>query len=937
MALNETLQVDLAQARRDVARFSQEITRALSLDPDTEQLRSEIEAAVAPLRELDGDSVKVRAEVDDSEVDDLAGKLERASGSTIDVTAEVDDSEVDATARKVEGLDSDASVRVGTEDSEVDATVRKVDGLDSEAPNVRVGTDDSEVDATARKIDDLDSEAVVIPVDVDDSDLDTVGAKLEGIAAGAGASFAAGFLGAVGAGLAEGFGRQEIRAGLRATFFNLEAEDFEQIIAAQRAIFEQGLPSDEIDIGRAVGLTFRAIDEFDESQAQLQQLAEVALEIEQAFGIGAPEAIRDASQVVRNDLAPSLGEAFDLIVEGYARTQGRGEDFGETINEFGGIFRSLGLTGADTLAILSAGLDAGAKDTDRVANAMLELSNRVVEDSDTIRAAISDLGLDENIGERIAAGGADARDAVFDILDAVAEVRDAGEQQSILVDLFGGPGEDLGFETVAALRNARDAVDDLDGTAERFASSSDSRMRDLRGLVREARSDFGALLSGDFGGASPLRIELDDVKVTLTDAGRASIVARDALNLTVAAADAAVGALSAAFSVDTEQLEAELGGAVSAVTTGAQSLVSGLDLTGLAPPIDFDLIISEKNAQEFAEQIETVRGLVVSAFGNPWGPRIEDEDIVAYVARFAEVQATAEDFSRNLLLIEASNVFTEQEESLLFDALEAAGGEGGAILAEQLATAIRNGDTDRINAIKSSLEAGARSAQITEEINRKVAAIDKTVGFTATLDDAQIRAIQSNPYFAEFTAVLDIDDSQVRDIEERRLNMRATLEIDEVTVDGEVIDFGFGDGDIPFFDKGGLVDHGGVYRHPAFLVAERPGHHEMVAGVHHTDAQWVGWMDELGVAARVQRELNRRMGPAEVFTVGAGSGSGSGVMAELAAMRAELAAIRADTGAMVGQGSHLEGIAGSTEAGARATQRLADRREPVGRQEGWRP
>jgi len=139
------------------------------------------------------------------------------------------------------------------------------------------------------------------------------------------------------------------------------------------------------------------------------------------------------------------------------------------------------------------------------------------------------------------------------------------------------------------------------------------------------------------------------------------------------------------------------------------------------------------------------------------------------------------------------------------------------------------------------------------------------------------------------------------------------------------------------FPAGGVVplDRGGVIKDPTIIMSEVYGHHEMIAGGHHSGPDIVGWMDEIpGMTAKVHEELTRRMQPQPMFATPAGFTVGAGESAELAAMRSELTQIRELVGVTAGNSARLPDIAGSTEAGALATQRLANNRPRRGRHPG---
>ena len=58
------------------------------------------------------------------------------------------------------------------------------------------------------------------------------------------------------------------------------------------------------------------------------------------------------------------------------------EDFLDTVNEYGTQFRKLGLTGAESIGLMSQAVKAGARDTDLAADALKEFSIRAIDGSE---------------------------------------------------------------------------------------------------------------------------------------------------------------------------------------------------------------------------------------------------------------------------------------------------------------------------------------------------------------------------------------------------------------------------------------------------------------------------------------------------------------------------------------------------------------------------
>ncbi|MFC8866377.1 phage tail tape measure protein [Streptomyces sp. NPDC057148] len=210
------------------------------------------------------------------------------------------------------------------------------------------------------------------------------------------------------------------------------------------------------------------------TNAQLQSIATKAADLANAFGVDVSEAAQAAGIAVKTGLAKDSTEAFDLIAKGMVGLDKDGEDLLETISEYGVQFAKSGLSGRTAVGLMRQAIQAGWKDTDKLADAFKELELRVTGGEKAQVDALKSIGL--NADEMIAAlsaGGQRGEEAMTQIHDAIVELGpESNVAKKAIQELFGGPGEDLGAALFKLnLHDARNAMGDTAGAADKLGNT----------------------------------------------------------------------------------------------------------------------------------------------------------------------------------------------------------------------------------------------------------------------------------------------------------------------------------------------------------------------------------------------------------------------------------------------------------------------------------
>ncbi|OCB56121.1 phage tail tape measure protein [Mycobacterium vulneris] len=217
-----------------------------------------------------------------------------------------------------------------------------------------------------------------------------------------------------------------------------------------------------------------------------QHVIEQLTAVSQIIGEEIPSAAHAAGQMVKTGLVDNADQAFDLLVKGEQRGVNVANDLLDTFGEYPVEFQRLGLSGQETLGLLSQALKGGAQNSDKAADAIKEFAIRAVDGSKTTMQAYRDLGFSaKDMSERFAEGGPVAREAFRQILDAIGSIRDPLKQSQIAVSLFGTQAEDLGgaFNEMD-LSNAVTQLGNVDGAAQ---DAADTMNDNVANSFEEAR------------------------------------------------------------------------------------------------------------------------------------------------------------------------------------------------------------------------------------------------------------------------------------------------------------------------------------------------------------------------------------------------------------------------------------------------------------------
>lgn len=253
----------------------------------------------------------------------------------------------------------------------------------------------------------------------------------------------------------------------------LTAEEAEKYAGIAGDIYANAWGESVGEVTDSLALVKQALG--DISDEELEDITTKALAMSDVFGVDVTESVDAARSMVSNGLAPDAATAFDILTAGFQGGGNAAGDLLDTFREYPEAFETLGIDGAEAMAMIDAAMDAGARNTDLAADALKEFGIRAQDGSEATGLAYKSIGLDAaDMAQKIAAGGESAEEAFRLTVYGLSQITDPVAREAAGVALFGTQWEDLGFTAIAAMAGAEGGVEDFKGTADEMAKAAGS-------------------------------------------------------------------------------------------------------------------------------------------------------------------------------------------------------------------------------------------------------------------------------------------------------------------------------------------------------------------------------------------------------------------------------------------------------------------------------
>jgi hypothetical protein len=323
------------------------------------------------------------------------------------------------------------------------------------------------------------------------------GSKMGPALAAAGAAAGALAGAAIMSTLAQAMDVSEATTRLEAQLANTTA-DVSAATDAMTSVFTDGWGESATEVGDAIKSVTLNMDEFTGQKGRLEDMTKAALGLSKAFDQEVNKTTAAAGQLVKTGLADSFEEAMDLLAAGLSSVANKSDDLLDTFNEYSTLFRRVGLDGKTAMGLLSQGLQAGARDSDAVADAIGIFSEMALAGGKQVNDAFKSIGLSgADIGRRMRAGGDEATSALQDTMDALRGTDDATTRLSAAQVLFGDLANtqaDALYALDPASAAAAGGFDDVAGAAdkvvEKLEDSPAMKLEAFKRTVQQGIIDF---------------------------------------------------------------------------------------------------------------------------------------------------------------------------------------------------------------------------------------------------------------------------------------------------------------------------------------------------------------------------------------------------------------------------------------------------------------
>lgn len=265
-------------------------------------------------------------------------------------------------------------------------------------------------------------------------------------------------------------------------------------------VFAAGWGASLGEVGASVGEITRQLEQLGQT-GDIDALTTSAQALAATFDEDVNGVIASASQLVKTGLAPDMQAAMDVMAAGFQAGLDPAGDFLDTITEYSVQFQNLGLDATTSFGIINQGLEAGARNSDLVADALKEFSIRATDG--TAAEGFKSIGLSaEEMNAAITEGGPAARDALDTTLDRLRSIEDPAARDAAAFQIFGTQAEDLG-DSLYALdpSTAAEELGDVAGAATDVAEATGGG---TQSKVTELGRSFQDALAGSLVTVMPL-------------------------------------------------------------------------------------------------------------------------------------------------------------------------------------------------------------------------------------------------------------------------------------------------------------------------------------------------------------------------------------------------------------------------------------------------
>jgi phage-related minor tail protein len=229
----------------------------------------------------------------------------------------------------------------------------------------------------------------------------------------------------------------------------------------------------------------------------LDGLTTSVLAISRTFGKDFNEVLQ-ASNTLSKQMGVSQQEAMRLIQQGFLAGADAGGDFLDQVKEYAPQFKDAGFAAQDFIGHISQASTQGIF-SDKGADVVKEFGLRIREQTKSTTEAMQ-AAFGSDFTKQIFDGIKDGSMTVEQALQKVGKELDetkipANQLQTVIADVFGGPGEDAGIDYLKSLKNVGKGVDELVDKTNAYTQRQSALLESQTELAA-AQNDLTKLFEG---------------------------------------------------------------------------------------------------------------------------------------------------------------------------------------------------------------------------------------------------------------------------------------------------------------------------------------------------------------------------------------------------------------------------------------------------------
>lgn len=266
----------------------------------------------------------------------------------------------------------------------------------------------------------------------------------------------------------------------------LTEEETQKLGEIAQSVFEQGIADSVDTASEAVMLCKQNFEDLNDTD--LENLSGKLVGIAERTGTDLQENIRGADQLM-TAFGIDGQYAMDLIAAGYQANLNSSGDFMDTLNEYAPLFSEAGFSAEQMLSILSSGMENGALNTDKVADAVKELQVRMGDGTFEQNMGMFSEST-QNLFREWKDGGATVAEVAESIGQDLQKMTPTEQQQAL--SALSTQFEDLGIDASVALLNMGNEFTNVTGKAQEFSNATPSeKWQGSLNKISDSLADIG--------------------------------------------------------------------------------------------------------------------------------------------------------------------------------------------------------------------------------------------------------------------------------------------------------------------------------------------------------------------------------------------------------------------------------------------------------------